>query len=139
MDDKNINFEPPADLPKPEFRPTPEVPTGQTPAHEQEQVRKVEQGVTAPDPTMLFQTSLPSNAAPILAGPLTNTVPPSSSSTTSLDAEDSDLIEKEWVAIAKQIVGQTRNDPYVQNKEMSKVKADYIKKRYNKDLKINND
>jgi hypothetical protein len=53
-----------------------------------------------------------------------------------LAAEDSDLIEKEWVIKAKAIVEQTRYDPYRQNKEINRVKADYIKKRYNKDIKI---
>ncbi len=54
-------------------------------------------------------------------------------------ADDADLIEKEWIVKAKQIVEQTAKDPYRQNKEMSKVKADYLKKRYNKDLKVAED
>lgn len=51
-------------------------------------------------------------------------------------AADVDLIEQEWVSRAKRIVEQTREDPHMQNKEMSKFKADYIKKRYNKDIKV---
>lgn len=51
-------------------------------------------------------------------------------------ADDSDLIEKEWVLKAKQIIAATRDDPYTQNRELSKFKADYLKKRYNKDIKI---
>lgn len=51
-------------------------------------------------------------------------------------ADDADLIEKEWVVKAKQIVSANREDPYAQTKEMSKFKADYLKKRYNKDLKV---
>ncbi len=51
-------------------------------------------------------------------------------------ADDNDLIEKEWVLKAKQIVAATKDDPYVQNREINKFKADYLKKRYNKDLKI---
>lgn len=51
-------------------------------------------------------------------------------------ADDADLIEKEWVVKAKAIVAQTKDDPHTQNKEMNKVKADYLKKRYNKDLKV---
>jgi hypothetical protein len=50
-------------------------------------------------------------------------------------ADDADLIEKEWVEKAKEIVAKTHQDPYLQNQEMNKVKADYLKKRYNKDLK----
>lgn len=48
---------------------------------------------------------------------------------------DSDRIEKQWIDRAKQIVAQTRDDPFKQKHEMSKVKADYIKKRFNKVLK----
>lgn len=51
-------------------------------------------------------------------------------------AEDSDLIEKEWVDKAKSIAGRTRDDPYMQSKEMNRMKADYLKKRYNKDIKL---
>lgn len=60
-----------------------------------------------------------------------------SSSGATLIADDADLIEKEWVLRAKAIVAQTRNDPHKQNEEMNHVKADYLKKRYNKDLKVN--
>ena len=51
-------------------------------------------------------------------------------------ASDTDLIEKEWVEKAKAIVEQTRSDPHLQNKEISKFKADYMKKRYNKTIKL---
>jgi len=53
-------------------------------------------------------------------------------------ADDLDLIEKAWVEKAKDIVAQTRTDPFAQNKEMNVFKADYMKKRYNKDIKIEN-
>ncbi len=49
-------------------------------------------------------------------------------------ADDIDLIEKEWVEKAKEIVSKTKENPYLQNKAISEIKADYIKKRYNKDL-----
>lgn len=51
-------------------------------------------------------------------------------------ADDNDLIEKEWVDKAKHIVEQTRDDPHKQSQEINKFKAGYMKKRYNKDLKI---
>ena len=54
-------------------------------------------------------------------------------------AEDSDLIEQEWVDKAKAIVEHTKSDPYKQNVEMNKMKADYIKKRYGKDIKAPNE
>lgn len=51
-------------------------------------------------------------------------------------AADDDLIEKEWVLRAKAIVAKTKDDPHQQNKELNLYKADYIKKRYNKDIKV---
>lgn len=54
-------------------------------------------------------------------------------------ADDADLIEKEWVQKAKEIVARTRHDPYEQNKEVTRMKADYMKKRYNKDVKTPED
>jgi hypothetical protein len=50
------------------------------------------------------------------------------------EAADSDLIEKEWVIKAKQIVEHTAEDPFQQQEELSKMKAAYMKKRYNKDI-----
>jgi hypothetical protein len=52
------------------------------------------------------------------------------------EAEDTDLIEKEWVLRAKQIVEHTREDPHEQQRALSQMKADYMKKRYNKDIKL---
>ena len=51
------------------------------------------------------------------------------------EANDLDLIEKEWVLKAKQIVEHTFDDPYTQQAEISKMKADYMKKRWGKDIK----
>jgi len=53
----------------------------------------------------------------------------------SLAADDADLIEKEWVDRAKAIVEENRDDPHSQKQKISKVKAEYIKQRYNKSLK----
>lgn len=52
-------------------------------------------------------------------------------------SDDSDLIEKEWVNKAKQIVERTRDDPHRQTEELTLVKVDYMKKRYNKTIKLN--
>jgi len=50
--------------------------------------------------------------------------------------DDGDLIEKEWVSKARQIVERNRNDPRKQSDELTAFKADYMKKRYNKDIKL---
>lgn len=52
------------------------------------------------------------------------------------DAADLDVIEKTWVDKAKNIVTKTSTDPRLQNEELAKVKAEYIKKRFGKDVKI---
>jgi hypothetical protein len=51
-------------------------------------------------------------------------------------ADDVDVIEKEWVDKAKSIVDEHKHDPYNQEKETSKLQADYLKKRYGKDVKL---
>lgn len=50
------------------------------------------------------------------------------------EASDSDLIEKEWVLKAKQIVEHTSTDPFSQQQQLSNMKTEYLKKRYNKDI-----
>lgn len=49
-------------------------------------------------------------------------------------AADEDLIEKEWVDKAKKVIAQTKDDPYRQEREVSKLQADYLMKRYGKTL-----
>jgi hypothetical protein len=84
-------------------------------------------------------TPVPSQPAPIAptAQPAVPPVAPSTSvSTAQLVADDNDLIEKEWVEKAKAIVAQTAHDPNLQSKEVNKIKVDYMQKRYNKQLKV---
>lgn len=83
-----------------------------------------------PAPTTAHATPLtpdPALAVPVAAG----STPPI--------ADDGDLIEKEWVLKAKHIVEQTKHDPHQQNKAVNRVKADYLKKRYRKDIKLTDD
>lgn len=54
-------------------------------------------------------------------------------------ADHGELIEKEWVMKAKEIVAKTANDPHLQNKEINRFKADYLRKRYNKEIKLSED
>ncbi len=50
-------------------------------------------------------------------------------------AQDSDHIEPQWVDKAKAVIAQTKDDPYIQKHEMSKIKAEYIRKRFGKNVK----
>ena len=49
-------------------------------------------------------------------------------------AADEDLIEKEWGDKAKKIITETRDDPHKQEREVGKLQADYLRKRYGKEL-----
>ena len=59
-------------------------------------------------------------------------VAPTSPLTAGYKAHESDLIEKEWIGKTKEIVAKTTDDPHKQKEELSRVKADYIHKRFNK-------
>lgn len=99
---------------------------------------RIEQGVSVPQGNPPVAAPDPIAAVvPQIVPP--HTAPPAGVAGVSVMpqiAEDNDLIEKEWVDKAKQIVEHTKHDPHLQNKEMNIMKADYLKKRYNKDLKL---
>ena len=57
---------------------------------------------------------------------------PSGNGTTPLVAADEDLIEKEWVDKAKQIIEQTRDDPHARTQKVNELQRDYLQKRYGK-------
>lgn len=50
-------------------------------------------------------------------------------------AEDADLIEKEWVEAVQHVMAATKGDPFQQTQAINALKVDYLKKRYNKDIK----
>lgn len=58
------------------------------------------------------------------------------SSTTPVVAADDDVIEKEWVNKAKKVINETKGDPYAKEREVSKLQADYMQKRYGKQVKM---
>lgn len=51
-----------------------------------------------------------------------------------INANDDDVIEKEWVDRAKQVLSQTREDPYQREKAIGELQRDYLMKRYGKQL-----
>jgi hypothetical protein len=92
-------------------------------------------GQSAPQMPAFMQTPNPaSDPIALSSQPSTAAI----TATTPAVANDIDLIEKEWVNKAKAIVAQTRTDPHAQNQQMNVMKADYMKKRYNKDIKTEN-
>jgi hypothetical protein len=113
-------------------RQTPEVGPGSVETHE---AAPQSAGAAAPVAALPAMPSLP---------PLPQAADSGHAQTNSQDgnplvAADEDVIEKEWVDKAKKIVAQTKNDPYIQEKEVSKLQADYIKKRYGKEIKLSSE
>ncbi len=53
--------------------------------------------------------------------------------------EQSESLDEEWVNKARDIVERTKDDPFTQVNELSKVKAGYLKARYNKEYKAGED
>jgi hypothetical protein len=111
---------------------------------------KPEQGPAAPERnTQAGQSAaagLPAIPLPLPADiasagtPVPPVSPVKSSTATSnpaVTADDGDLIEKEWVNKARAIVERTRNNPHQQSQELTVVKADYMKQRYDKTIKVN--
>ena len=86
--------------------------------------------------------NLPPPAAPAATSPaVPSATPPTGDTSTTQPAKppvsgDDDEIEKEWVNKVKEIVGRTRDDPYRQNVELTTLKADYMKQRYDKIIKV---
>lgn len=89
------------------------------------------QAPVTPTPQPVIDTSMAAPSQSVQA-PVATPV----AATSPMIADDADLIEKEWVLRAKAIVAQTVHDPHLQTKEVSKMKADYMQKRYNKQLKL---
>lgn len=54
-------------------------------------------------------------------------------------ANDDDVIEKEWVDKAKQIIASTKNDPHKREREVARLQIDYLQKRYGKTLGAENE
>lgn len=82
--------------------------------------------VVAPDPVVDDSTAVqPINATTVTDD---NAVGPAK-------ADDVDIVEKEWVDRAKQIVEEHRDDPHKQEQEVEKLQTDYLKKRYGKEIK----
>lgn len=117
------------------------------PTPEQGHMAMTEQrGAVAVETGTVGQTASPQMPPPVASGQSTSHSQDDqalqavgSSTTFPQIADDNDLIEKEWVLKAKEIVAQTAHDPHLQNKAISRFKADYLKKRYNKDIKLSED
>ncbi len=75
----------------------------------------------------------PVPAAMPLAAP---SAAPQTPAASAADDTQSDELDAEWVEKAKAIVEQTKDDPHRESHELGKAKADYLRIRYNKTIKV---
>lgn len=67
-----------------------------------------------------------------MQAPMPQQPTPVATTATPLVAADEDLIEKEWVDKAKDILSKTKDDPYARTAQINDLQRDYLQKRYNK-------
>lgn len=124
-----MNFELP---PQP---PSPEGERQQEQAAEVPPARPEQAGKQPPQPVLpAIPQDIPAVEQPVIAAPPQDVTVPVPLDPKDL-ASDTDRIEREWVDKVKNVIASTQDDPYAQKDEMSKVKADYIQKRFNKTIK----
>ncbi len=122
----SVNYGQPGEvLPLP---PTPETGLEQ---HTEQIEQQAEYSAAALQQTAVAAPVLP---IPVATAPADDASPVSLSDDTPLVANDDDLIEKEWVDKAKKIIVATRDDPHRREQEVGKLQADYLLKRYGKEL-----
>lgn len=92
-------------------------------------------------PAPAEQLRQPAQQAPYVAAPVAPVLSPAQPQTpvqpvsdVPIVAADEDLIEKEWVDKLKKIITLTKGNPYEQAKAIAALQADYLKKRYNRDV-----
>lgn len=105
---------------------------GENISEREQNMKQVDRENTPPVPVI---ASLPLPAAPVPAVSQQTVADDSAGPTI---ASDDDLIEKEWVDKAKKIIADTRNDPYLREREVTKLQIDYLRKRYGKELGTSN-
>jgi hypothetical protein len=89
-------------------------------------------GQPAPAPLPVVLDDIPAADTAVIAAPADDTA---AHPVSAHPASDSDHIEPVWVNKAKEIIAKTHSDPHLQNDQMSRVKAEYIQKRFNKQIK----
>lgn len=87
-------------------------------------------------PTPEPSTSAVNSAVQPVGVPNVQSAPATNPGATPAVADDGDRIEREWVTKTQQILLATRSDPYEQNRQLAALKADYMLKRYGKEIKL---
>ena len=90
-----------------------------------EQRAETTQFNTAPAQVPLQQPVVPQAPQPPQSAPAQTVGAP-------MIAADEELIEKEWVDKAKQIIAHTADDPFSRSAQVSELQRSYLQKRYGK-------
>ena len=108
---------------------SPEVGPAKTPERPEqlsENAARVAEMTSGPATTAALPTVVPA--------PIVDPAADAPADDTPVVAADEDLIEKEWVDKAKAIINSTKDDPAERERAVAKLQADYLKKRYGKEL-----
>ena len=119
-----------------------EAPNFEQPIEVERAPQEVEQGPVSPEKAALerlgqMSTEEAMPAVPVMP-PMDDT--PAITDTGTVDdenpgtAEDGERIEKEWAERIRKIVELTKDNPRMEQIEVNKLKADYMKKRFNREL-----
>lgn len=82
---------------------------------------------------MMPPLSIPASATPIIQQ--NDNAGTTRSDFTNQASQHSDKIEKHWVERAKEVIARTKDNPHDQKKQISQVKADYLRTQFNKLIK----
>jgi hypothetical protein len=115
--------------------PQPSFDVGQAPVAAAPMQYQPQQGMAAPQAAPATQQPLAGTPGGSPYTGLPPVAPVADMSAASVQPEDETALDQEWVTKAREIVLRTHSDPYMQSQELSKIKAQYIKVRYNKDIK----
>lgn len=99
-------------------------------AHEQAE-RRADAALAASGPV------LPTPVVPVQPDPMTTALQEDDASQAGaapLIAGDDDLIERAWVDKAKQIIAATKDDPHQREEQIARLQADYLRKRYGREI-----
>jgi hypothetical protein len=104
---------------------------GEKPREQEQAIQSAERepGPAAPPPIL----PMPAPQSQVVPMPVVAT---QTDNTNPVVAADDDLIEREWVDKAKKIIAETRDDPYKREREVSKLQADYLRKRYGREIGV---
>ena len=108
-------------------------------SHEQEGLSPLEMLTQAQGAVAQAVQPIDPNPVALPMVPISDPLATDDSSNNPVVAEDNDVLEKEWVDKAKQIVSETKNDPGEQTNRFVKMRYDYVKKRYGKEIVVSSD